>query len=134
MVTGDPGGAATWFDSACGPIADWGRLGLDRRSRLRAQLLIELLRAALHPEGEGAVAAARDLTRRSEALLGDTAEDDVSRVLAVAAHRELARRLASAGAGDARSVAQRAAVLAQPLGGLGVPAWDELLCAAERST
>ncbi|WP_187345982.1 hypothetical protein [Sorangium cellulosum] len=57
----------------------------------------------------------------------------MSRVLAVAAHRELARRLASAGAGDARSVAQRAAALAEPLGNLGVPAWDALLTAAARS-
>ncbi|KYF88117.1 hypothetical protein BE20_23790 [Sorangium cellulosum] len=132
MVKGDPGGAAMSFDSARAPIADWGRSGLDRRSRLRAQLLIGLLRAALDPDGDGAVAAARDLTRQAEALLGDTAEDHVSRVLAVAAHRELARRLASTGAGDARSVAQRAAALAQPLGNLGVPAWDALLTAAAR--
>ncbi|MDC0681312.1 hypothetical protein [Sorangium atrum] len=133
MVTGDPGGAATWFDNARARIADWGRLGLDRRSRLRAQLFVELLRAALQPEDDGAVAAARDLTRQAEALLGDTAEDHMSRALAVAAHRELARRLAGAGGGDARAAAQRAAALAQPLGNLGVPAWDELLRAAERA-
>ncbi|WP_437593412.1 hypothetical protein [Sorangium sp. So ce1000] len=133
MVTGDPGGASAWFESARGSIVDWGRWGLDRRSRLRAQLFVELLRAALQPEGDGAVAAARDLTRQAEALLGDTAEDHMSRALAVAAHRELARRLAGAGGGDARSAAQRAAALAQPLGNLGVPAWDELLRAAERA-
>ncbi|WP_437310708.1 hypothetical protein [Sorangium sp. So ce388] len=133
MVTGDPGGAATWFDNARGRIADWGRLGLDRRSRLRAQVFAELLGAALQPEGGGAVAAARDVSRQAEALLGDTAEDHMSRVLTVAAHRELARRLAGAGDGGARAAAQRAAAFAQPLGGLGVPAWDELLRAAERS-
>ncbi|WP_437986556.1 hypothetical protein [Sorangium sp. So ce117] len=133
MVTGDPGGAASWFDNARVRIADWGRLGLDRRSRLRAQLFVELLRAALQPEGDGAVAATRDLTRQAEALLGDTAEDHMSRALAVAAHRELARRLTGAGGGDARSAAQRAAALAQPLGSLDVPAWDELLRAAERA-
>lgn len=130
MATGDPGGASVWFESARGSIVDWGRWGLDRRSRLRAQLVVELLRIALHAEGDGAVAAAHDLTRQAEALLGDTAEDHVSLVLAVAAHREFARRLASAGGGDARAAAQRAAALAQPLGGLGVPAWDELVRAA----
>ncbi|AUX22333.1 uncharacterized protein SOCEGT47_028340 [Sorangium cellulosum] len=93
---------------------------------------MELLRTALSPDGDQTEAAARDLAGQAEALLGDTAEDHMSRVLAVAAHRELARRLASAGAGDARFAAQRAAALAQPLGGLGVPAWDELLRAAAR--
>ncbi|XXY48696.1 hypothetical protein WME91_52700 [Sorangium sp. So ce269] len=133
LTMGKSASAATWFENARGFVAAWGRLGLDRRARLRAQLFVELLRTALLPEGDGAVAAARDLTRRADALLGDTAEDHVSRVLAVAAYRELAQRLASAGAGDARSAAQRAAALAQPLGGLGVPAWDELLHAAGRS-
>ncbi|MGK4005409.1 hypothetical protein WMF31_22465 [Sorangium sp. So ce1036] len=132
MVTGDPARAGAWFESARGFIDAWGRLGLDRRSRLRAQLVVELLRTALWPDGDRTEAAARDLAGQAEALLGDTAEDHMSRVLAVAAHRELARRLASAGAGDARSAAQRAAALAQPLGGLGVPAWDELLRAAAR--
>ncbi|WP_437839980.1 hypothetical protein [Sorangium sp. So ce1153] len=133
MVTGDPGGACTWFERARDLIADWSRLGLDRRSRLRAHSVVELLRTALLPDGDQTVATARDLTRQAEALLGDTAEDHVSRVLAVAAHRELAHRLARVGASDARSAAHRAAALAQPLGGLGVPAWDELLHAAERS-
>ncbi|KYF72554.1 hypothetical protein [Sorangium cellulosum] len=133
MVTGDPVRACTWFESARGFIDEWGRLGLDRRSRLRAQLLADLLRTALRPEGDQIVATAHDLAGQSEALLGDTAEDHVSRVLAVAVHRELARRLASAGAGEARAAAQRAAALARPLGALGVPAWDELLRAAERS-
>ncbi|WP_437580525.1 hypothetical protein [Sorangium sp. So ce887] len=133
MVTGDPGGASTWFERARGLVADWGRCGLDRRSRFRAQLLVELLRTSLDPEGDRVLASARDLAHEAEALLGSTAEDHMSRVLAVAANREHARRLAWAGAGDARSVAQRAATLARPLGGLGVPAWDELLRAAERS-
>ncbi|WP_437300137.1 hypothetical protein [Sorangium sp. So ce426] len=132
MVTGDIARACVWFESARGFIDAWGRLGLDRRSRLRARLVVELLRTALCPDGDQTEARARALAGQAEALLGDTAEDHVSRVLAVAAHRELARRLASAGAGDARSAALRAAALAQPLGGLGVPAWDELLRAAAR--
>ncbi|XYI02002.1 hypothetical protein ACMHYB_20395 [Sorangium sp. So ce1128] len=132
MVTGDLRGAATWFENARGRLADWGRCGLDRRSGLRAQLFVELLLAALHPEGDLAVASARDLAGRAEALLGDTAEDHMSRVLAVAANRELARRLATAGSGDAQAASQRAAALAQPLANLGVPAWNELLRAAGR--
>ncbi|XXY21737.1 hypothetical protein WME88_19160 [Sorangium sp. So ce216] len=133
MVTGEPARACTWFESARGFIDAWGRLGLDRRSRLRAQLLVELLRIALRPDGDQTVAAARDLAGQAEALLGDTAEDHMSRVLAVAAHRELALRLAGVRSEDARAAAQRAAAFAQPLGNLGVPAWDELLQAAQRS-
>ena len=67
----------------------------------------------------------------AEALLGDTAEDCISRVLAVEAHTELARRLAAAGNQDAASVTRRALDLAGPLGGRGVPAWDALLQAAQ---
>ncbi|WP_437681566.1 hypothetical protein [Sorangium sp. So ce131] len=133
MVTGAPEGASTWFERALVFIAEWERSGLDFRSRMRARVAVELLSIVLQPEGDGAVAPARALAGKAGALLGDTAEDHVSRVLAVAAHRELSRRLASAGAGDARAAAQRAAALAQPLGGLDVPAWDELLRIAERS-
>ncbi|WP_437978241.1 hypothetical protein WMF11_17365 [Sorangium sp. So ce295] len=132
MVMGNPWDAAMWFMSARSSVAQWGDWGLDRRSRLRAELFVELLGAAVDTDADHALASARSLADQAEALLGDTAEDHMSRVLAVAAHRELARRLASAGAGDARSAAQRAAALAQPLGGLGVPAWDELLRAAAR--
>lgn len=133
MVTGNLARACVWFESARGFIDAWGRLGLDRRSRLRAQLVLELLRTALWPDSDQTVAATRDLAGQAEALLGDTAEDHMSRVLAVAAHRELARRLAVAGVEDARAAARRAAALARPLGNLGVPAWDELLEATERS-
>jgi hypothetical protein len=131
-VTQDAQGASTWFERARRHIADWGRSGLDFRSRMRAQAAVALLWTTVQPEGEQWLAAARDVVDQTEALLGDTAEDHMSRVLAVAAHRELAWRLTNAGSEDARSVAQRAAALAQPLGGLGVPAWDELLRAAAR--
>ncbi|WP_437728116.1 hypothetical protein [Sorangium sp. So ce861] len=132
-VTQDAQGASTWFERALRHIAEWGRSGLDFRSRMRAQAAVALLWTAVQPQGEPWLAAARDVVDQAEALLGDTAEDHMSRVIAVAAHRELARRLTSAGAADARAAAQRAVTLARPLGGLGVPAWDEVLRAAERS-
>ncbi|WP_437665462.1 hypothetical protein [Sorangium sp. So ce1182] len=132
-VTGDGGGASGWFERALARVAEWGRSGLDFRSRMRAQAAVALLWTVVQSEGEPFLAAARDVVAQTEALLGDTEEDCMSRVLAVAAHRELAHRLARVGASDARSAAHRAAALAQPLGGLGVPAWDELLHAAERS-
>lgn len=132
IVTGDRGRAGEWFAHALDFIAEWGRVGLDFRSWMRAQMAVEHLRMMVQPEGDEFLAAAHDLAGKAESLLGDTAEDHVSRVLAVAAHREFARRLASTGAGDARFAAQRAAALAQPLGDLGVPAWDELLRAAAR--
>ena len=132
-VTGDGGGASGWFERALARIAEWGRSGLDCRSRMRAQAAVSLFWTVAQSEGEPSLAAVRDVIAQTEALLGDTEEDCISRVLAVAAHRELAHRLARVGASDARSAAHRAAALAQPLGGLGVPAWDELFHAAERS-
>ncbi|WP_441286923.1 hypothetical protein ACSRUE_32150 [Sorangium sp. KYC3313] len=125
-------GASTWFERALRHVSAWGLSGLDFRSRMRARAAVALLWIAVQPQGEPWLAAARDVVDQAEALLGDTAEDHMSRAIAVAAHREFARRLASAGAGDARSAAQRAAALAEPLGGLGVPAWDELVRAAAR--
>ncbi|WP_437878343.1 hypothetical protein [Sorangium sp. So ce513] len=132
-VTGDPGDALRHFERARRAIAAWGDIGLDRRSRLRARVTAELLWTMLQPEGDPSLEAASDLARQAEALLGDTAEDHMSRALAVAAHGERARRLTAAGSGSARAAAQRAAALAQPLGGLGVPAWDELLRIAKRA-
>ncbi|WP_437746621.1 hypothetical protein WMF39_17370 [Sorangium sp. So ce1504] len=56
---------------------------------------VELLGTMLDPEDDRSLATARDLTRQAEALLGDTAEDCMSRALAAAARRVLARRLAT---------------------------------------
>ncbi|WP_433936276.1 hypothetical protein AB3662_16420 [Sorangium cellulosum] len=131
MATGAPEDTSTWCELARDFIDAWGRSGLDFRSCMRARIAVELLWTMVQSEDGRAVASARDIAGRAEALLGDTAEDLMSRALAVEAHRELARRIASAGAGDARAAAQRAAALAQPLGNLGVPAWEELVRAAE---
>ncbi|KYF68082.1 hypothetical protein BE11_08260 [Sorangium cellulosum] len=131
-IAGDAETASTWFERALAFLAEWGRLGLDVRSRMRARVTVDLLRTMVQPRRDQTLAGARSVADQAEALLGDTAEDHMSRVLAVAAHRELARRLVSAG-GDARFAAQQAAAFARPLGNLGVPAWDELLHAAEHS-
>ncbi|XXX81305.1 hypothetical protein WMF30_21325 [Sorangium sp. So ce134] len=130
---GDAEGASTWFERALVFLDEWGRLGLDFRSRMRARVLVQLLWTMVQPPGDQALAAARNVADRAESLLGDTAEDQMSRALAVSAHLEVARRLAWSGSGDARAAAQRTAALAQPLGNLGVPAWDELLQLAARS-
>ncbi|WP_437947500.1 tetratricopeptide repeat protein [Sorangium sp. So ce296] len=135
-VLGDRGGASAWFERALVSIAEWGRSGLDLRSRMRAGVAVELLWTMFQPEGDRALATARSLIGQAERLLGDTAEDHVSRVLAAAAHLEFAQRLLSVDGGNARAAAQRAVALAQPLGNLDVPVWDELvllLHTAERS-
>jgi hypothetical protein len=117
-----------WLRRAKGSIPKWGRYGLDRRSRLRALVTIELGLTMLEESPEQGLARARELTGEAMALLGDTAEDHIARVLAVKAFAELARRLP---AGEDRDAATRQALdLAQPLAGLGVPAWDELSQAA----
>jgi hypothetical protein len=131
IVTGNLESASTRLSCALDFIAEWGRFGLDRRSRLRARLFVELITAALEAEGQRALSAARALAAQAESLLGDTGEDCVSRVLAVEAQIELARRLAATGRDDARVAAHRAMALSRPLGGLGVPAWDALRETAE---
>lgn len=131
VETSDAEGARTWLGRAQGFIDEWGRTGLDRRSRLRARVTVDLGLVMLEPSIDKALSMARELAGRAVALLGDTAEDHVSRVLAVQAHLELARRLTPGAEKDA--AARRAADLARPLGGLGVPAWDALLQAAGAS-
>lgn len=124
---------SAWLKSVLRDLDEWGRSGLDVRSRLRARLAVGLLGTMVQPEGDQVLASVHALALQAEALLGDTAEDHMSRALAVLAHRDLARRLATAGSEDAGAASQRAAALAEPLGNRGVPAWDALLRATERS-
>jgi ATP/maltotriose-dependent transcriptional regulator MalT len=126
--TGDPHGARVWLHRAQDFIVEWGRYGLDRRSRLRALVTVDLALTMLAKSPEQGLAMARELPGKAMALLGDTAEDPISRVLAVKAYAELVRRLP---AGEDKDAATRRALeLARPLAGLGVPAWDELIQAA----
>ncbi|MFT3768700.1 MAG: hypothetical protein QM820_24910 [Minicystis sp.] len=128
----DPTGAVMWFEQARSHITFWSRTGLDRRSLHRAALAVDLAAAILDPAPADPIGAARRLAERTVQLLGTTAEDFIARVLAVVAHRELARRLAEQGHEEATAEAHRALDLARPLAGRGVPAWEEMLRATER--
>jgi hypothetical protein len=121
-----------WFSRARAHIVEWSRTSLDRRSLHRASLAVDLAHATLDPAPTDPVGVARRLVERAVKLLGDTAEDFIARVLAVEARRELARRLADRGDGEATAEAHRALDLARPLAGRGVPAWDAILAATER--
>jgi hypothetical protein len=124
--------AVGWLTEARAHIAEWSRTGLDRRSLHRASLAVDLAHATLDPTPTDPVGVARQLVKRAVALLGDTAEDFIARVLAVETRRELARRLADASDDGATAEAHRALDLARPLAGRGVPAWDAILAATER--
>ncbi len=125
--------AITRFTQARVHVATWSLTGFDRRSLHRASLAIDLAHATLDPAPSDAVAVARQLVQRAIALLGDTSEDFIARVLAVEARAPLARRLADIGGDDGASAeTHRALDLARPLAGRGVPAWDAILAATER--
>jgi len=128
----NPEGAVKWFTCARDHLADWSRTGLDRRSLHRASVAIDLAHATVDPAPTDPVGVARQLVRRAVGLLGDTAEDFIARILAVEAHRELARRLADSGDDDATAEARRAFDLARPLAGRSVPAWGAILTATDR--
>jgi tetratricopeptide (TPR) repeat protein len=129
---GDRADAATWFGHAHGFITQWGRYGLDRRSRLRAEAMVNLCLTQIHLDGDRALEMARALAAQTEVLLGDTGEDCVARAIAVLAHGELARRLALIRSADAPGAARRALALAQPFADLGAPGWTAVLRDAER--
>jgi hypothetical protein len=122
----------TWFERALGFIAEWGHLGFDRRSRLRAKAVVELCLTRLQPDGDRAGEMARALAADTVALLGDTGEDCIARAIAVLAHTELTRRLAAALPADAPDAASRTLALAEPLRALDVPAWNAVVRAAEQ--
>jgi hypothetical protein len=132
LLEENPKYAVASFARARAHIAAWSVTGLDRRSLHRASLAIDLAHATLDPIPTDRIAVARELVERAIALLGDTAEDFITRVLAVETRRELARRLADVSNDDATAEAHRALDLARPLAGRGVPAWDAIFAATER--
>ncbi len=127
-VKGDKGAAEERLDDALDLIDAWGKTGFDRRSRRRARLMAGLFRAMVEDDAAAAVRALEPLVSEADALLGDTAEDMMSRVIAVEVYRALAETLSLCGR-PYEGARERAESLAEPLASCAVPAWREVAAA-----
>lgn len=130
-MRGDRAAATARLDEALALIDAWGKTGFDRRSRRRARLMAGLFRAKVEEDAAKAAHALESLASEADALLGDTAEDTMSRVIAVEVYRALAFRLSflARPPSSEEGAYQRAESLAEPLASCAVPAWREVAAA-----
>lgn len=127
---GDRSAALARFEDARRAIARWAQVGFDRRSLWRAHVATLLSACAVDDDPARSAASALEAEQRAEALLGDTGEDHIARVLAVLARRARMRNTTDLPA--ARALAHEAAQLAAPLRADGVACWSVLADACMR--